>query len=226
MNNFVIFLSLYKEDTRLIKECISSIKKFYPNVKIFCITDGIDRDDVKDLFHFYIKGERIKLMRYGGLWTLRFLNYFYNNYQEQYLLKIDADTLFVNSFKKEFPSEGLFGNIENVKSKNDLCWKYLQGGCIGFERQSIKEIINSNLLLDNKYKKLEYAYRRYLGIHRRNYEKETQEILSVEDRILFEICDRLDITVTQRNDFQCFAYFDRNYIKINENTTVIHPNVI
>lgn len=220
----IFFVSIYNETKELAEQCIDSIRQFYPSSKVFGITDGVSRPELALLFDEYIEGERLKLINHGGKWTYRFLSKYLEDYSNyEYLFKIDLDTLMTSKLDlSKLPKTGVFGSIHTVYTSNS-CWKYIQGGCIGFTKASAQAIIDSGLLFNRKYCNSSYAYQRYNSGHVRGNEAKSNETFSVEDKILYEIVCELNLTITEMSDFSCYAYFHKQFVDINK--PIIHPNI-
>ena len=172
------------QDQTLARTCIQSLKKFYSD-PIVCFADGTQDEAFenfcKDQDVSYIEGSRLKLPRYRGAWTRRFMLEFLCT-KEQILIKVDPDTV-VNSHAV-IPEAEAFGTIRNE-------W-VLSGAAVGFRRSCVERIMLSGLLLDPIYE-TKFYYPRFYPPFLKPGETQSTEMISCQDEITTDVMRRLKI---------------------------------
>lgn len=174
MEDVCFIINVYKESRDQIQSLVSDLKKFYETKNIILVYDGIDPHAIDSCNE--IKYERLKYPYNRGRWTQRYLEFFLNKSDSNYLIKLDPDCSI--SKKYEFPKKytGIFGYINLVVMGK---WDYiLQGGRYGIDRDSVKKIVDSKFLLNN-----------------------LKDYNNVQDLIMTEALHRLNIKGTICKDF-------------------------
>jgi hypothetical protein len=118
---------------------------------------------------------RLKVMEHGGGWTQRWLTTALNVGGDP-IIKIDPD-IQVTRAAASFPTADVFGSILTYMDGSTQC----HGGTFGVSRKAAQQIVDSKLLLDEKYKTPEYTY------------KWNGETVSYQDKIFADVCKRLGI---------------------------------
>jgi hypothetical protein len=113
-----------------IDRCLNFIRASYPDDNIITIPDI---DFLKNIIN-------------GGAWTLRYLNAFMAT-DGDILIRMDPDSLMLRPFAF-IPETEYFGMM--------FADQYIHGGCKGYSRSYVQRIIDSELLLLEKYKGNEY----------------------------------------------------------------------
>lgn len=187
----MFFVGVYR-DQRLAETAIDALQRFYqakilsiadgthdPGYAAFCAERGVD----------YRERERVKVPRFAGLWTQRYLEAFLES-GEKLLVKIDPDTK-VN-FGTDFPKSELFCHVQKLHVPNrDFIY---HGGAMGFGRLCAKHLVESGFLLDRRYSYGDYAYHRFHGPYLQPGEEDLpDDLVSMQDRIVTEVAGRLGI---------------------------------
>lgn len=223
----VFYIGVYK-DQALAQRCITRLREFYPVATIVSIADGIDDPSYaqfcKDNQVQYRVGDRLKLVQFGGMWTLRFLQALLSTEADVYF-KIDPDTGIHAPFDLTYLPDGdIFGNLRPLtpvrstqgtsardwlkndedsrlsrsnrrcELSGDVC---LAGGCIGFNRAAAKQIIDSGLLLGHEYRTHRYIYQPFWANNLKPGKARSQELISSQDMILWDVVQRLDLSFAE-----------------------------
>lgn len=202
-NDILFYLSVYK-DSMLALDTIKTLKNLY-NYKIFVRSDGLFHKEIsQEPYINYMTDSRRKTKGSGGIQTHRYLSLSLN-YDFEYLVKLDPDT---------FPQK-IF-NFDNFSSCSINCNKSLrnniiQGGIIGFPREVIKKIVNSNILLKEKFKTDAYNY----------FCVGNDSHVACQDLILSECIKELEIPIKTHQGFEVFG----KYVNLFENKDAyfLHP---
>jgi hypothetical protein len=166
--------TVYLEQMELINHTFGSVERHYPDAQIML---------------FFDNAERLKLPKFAGRWTERYFKSFLET-DETLLVKIDPDTV-VNR-RADFPDAPLFGTRR---------WQnMLSGAAVGYSRQTVQQIIDSKMLLDEKYTSHWYQYQRFQAPHLRPGETPENTWVSLQDDIITDIASRLNIPITDWPD--------------------------
>lgn len=170
-------ITTYK-DVELAETVISEIRQYFPESPII---------QLSDIPH------RLKVPKFGGAWTKRYLSSFMAKCSSPLLIKIDPDCGVYKNLTS-FPSTELFGQYD----KN----KVLYGGILGFSREAVKKILDSKLLDDSEYlkPKNEYKYHRFIPPNLKAGEVRDPIVVSRQDIILGDVVSRLALTTAEWND--------------------------
>lgn len=188
----MIFLGVYDE-WELATSLIPRLIKL-TNECILVRTDGTWSDKFSSFYSSFIvehphriltiRGkERLKVKGKGGALCHQVLNSFFFTNLQPYLIKIDPDTGINHA--PTVPTE--FDVASNYSSQG-----YLLGGAIAFSRSAIQAIVESSLLLDEKYKSLRWCYR-----------WRDREWIPCEDAILYDVIQRLGLNLVDWEDVYC-----------------------
>ena len=200
-----IHFNIYKESLLDIVKLVSSLhNQGYYNIQTRF--DGTFSNDIYDyLISQNVKvinnNRRLKKAYMGGLDTECYLY----NCNNKYLIKVDPDTV-VTGLLPDIPDNSIGCNYNQEKY-------HIYGGCILFTKQAINNILESKLLLSDKYKQEFYNYRNH----------KLKEDLSCQDLILYDVITTLNINMKSLDD----CIFCRNerdsYIPYNiEQYSFIH----
>ncbi len=130
---------------------------------------------------------------------------------------MDPDTCIWKTFNLPKGDYDLFGNI----SKNRYKYPYVRGGCIGLTRIAAQKILDSGMLLEDKYKN--YNYQRYNWYKWPHEIKSTEEI-AFQDWIMADVCHELKLKLKQWNDI-CILGNDKR-VPDKADFAITHPNPI
>lgn len=125
---------------------------------------------------------RIKVMEHGGEWTQRWLERALH-INSDVIIKVDPD-IKVTRAAASFPTADVFGSILTRLDGSTQC----HGGTFGVSRVAAQKIVDSKLLLDEKYKTPTYTYV-WKG-----------ETVSYQDKIFADVCARLGIKMERWNE--------------------------
>lgn len=142
--DFVIIITLANEGGKQVRECLTSIRKYYPNIPIHLVSDGVDNPDypkiAKEFRTHYTLGQYLKRSECGGLWWQRVLKIGVS-YKKKWLIKMDADARFYRAFKVE-PKFALAGTLENPGETREN----IQGGCQAISTKLAYTLLKSGIL--------------------------------------------------------------------------------
>ncbi len=218
----LILINIYKEPKDLIVDCIQSIKRIYPQVKIVGVYDGVIRPELNELFDYNFEEKNSKLYKNkgGGYWTHRYLKIYLRLRIAEPLIKIDPDTKFLRPIHQTFPTDGIFGTTWKLFGNIDL----IHGGCIGYTNSAAKLLVQSNILLEDNYKTERFTYPRFTN-YRKSYDSDDVEtdLLTCQDKILFSSALRLKIPLHHFDEFSSWGL--KNKHNVDYSKAVIHPAV-
>lgn len=172
-----IYISIYQEPLTLIQDTISRLLFIgYDNIQ--ARLDGVFRIDVvnylsKNGVDVYVT-KNLKQIVGKGANTNWYLTNFVKDSSVDYLIKIDPDTLPIRKLNY-LPQVNMLGT--NISTKRITIF----GGCIVFSKFVATKIVQSELLLEDKF--LDYTY----------YSKKLQKNVASQDMIIYEICNCLNI---------------------------------
>jgi hypothetical protein len=140
------FFALTYKDYDATAECLADLRKHYPGSRVILRSDG----DPDHRFPILAKrndadfrGElRLFGIENGGAVIERMLVIFLEK-PTRYLFKIDPDTVIHRRFKYLPVRSGLFGTLQLEHETPSI-----QGGCIGFTRDTAEQILQSEMLRD------------------------------------------------------------------------------
>lgn len=168
------FVFCVYRDELLAWRLIEALRRFYPENPILAIADGPPADGfaavcarAEVMLHV---GDRLKPLEFGGAHALRTLKLALEMPGRR-IIQIDPDTV-VHKHFGDLPEADWFGSLRRVRGMMGVC-----GAAAGFSRQFAQRIIDSELLLDPKYKGQEFGYDRY-GVHRHPWESPAPPLAS------------------------------------------------
>jgi hypothetical protein len=192
-----IALTTYNEPKHEVVLLVKQLKKLYP---------------AATLLQFDDKASRLKLPKFGGQWTLRFLTAFLAT-DCDVLVKIDPDTE-ARRAVTTFPDADLFGNCVVGQ---------VLGGAMGFSRAGAQKIVDSGVLSDAKYKAPAFTYQRYMGKNLKPGEPYNSAAISCQDKIMADVITRLNLKTAQWDEVLVFAEW---WAKPNSGDyAFVHPKV-
>lgn len=189
----MFYLGVYK-DQQQAQTCIESLQAFYSD-PILSIADGTRNTDYARFCSekgvTYIEGQRLKLPRFRGQWTERYLKEFLSS-DEPFIIKLDPDTR-VNRRVDSFPDADVFGPFRHTDSGKHR----LDGSAVGYSRAAAEKILASALLRDAEYAKPIYSHHRFAPPLLRKGEELDHTAVSLQDEIMADICRRLSLRVVE-----------------------------
>jgi len=127
-------------------ECLKDLRKHYPASRVILRSDGdpdprlpMLAEDSEIDFH---NESRLFTIENGGAVIERMLSLFLEK-PTRYLVKIDPDTVIHRRFCALPVRSGLFGTLQTVPETPAI-----QGGCMGFTRDTAEQIFHSGKLRD------------------------------------------------------------------------------
>lgn len=217
--DFCFCFSVY-QDTDLALRLIQQIRFFYPNVPVFCLSDGkVDKDFMRNCelnqVLLQVNTHRLKLQVYGAAWVIRLLESILKNTTAPNVILLDPDSFILRIFNY-LPDAMVGGNI--LEQNNQ---RYIQGGCKFFRRLAVDTILNSGLLNNIKYSYDRcFSYQRFKGNYLAHGESSCEEWLIAEDHILSDCIWQLNLKVAEWEEVYCRF---RETCLEPEKYAVIHP---
>lgn len=183
-----------KDDERLAKELIKEIRSFY-SFPLQVISDGPASEDFQAycwqaLAGLHI-GDRIKPFGKGAAWTKRWMQLCLK-WKDPGILHLDADSILARRVRS-WPSR----NCELAGQMLCHCYTkklYPRGGGIFWRLKTLKKIINSGVLDDEKYNDpASFSYHRYGPEFGYAGEERSNALLYAECPTLGDIISRLEL---------------------------------
>jgi hypothetical protein len=144
------FFALVYQDYDATAACLRDLRKHYPSSRVILRSDG----DPDPRFPLLASGHRVDFhgesrlfgIENGGAVIERMIELFLAR-PTRYLFKIDPDTLIHRRFKYLPVRSGVFGTLQCEEETPSV-----QGGCMGFSRDSADQILQSRMLTDVRLK--------------------------------------------------------------------------
>lgn len=226
-------LHIHLEPEEQIRRCLRSLRASYPNNDLYIISEDqheLALNLANEYFAFYYKGDRIKGIEFGGLWTRRYLDIFLHRFSINNLLcRIDPDTVIWRQFnfkiedRDTWLDKWIFGSVYH---HSKFQYKFVLGGCIFFWKRTIIRIIDSEILKLTELTNPDlFGYKPYNGSMRHNHQKASEEILSSQDRIIGYISNRLNLHIGDWHEIKCLC---RGEITIEDTQkyAATHPHIL
>ena len=154
----ITFLMGMYQDRGRAEGALDRIRTYFPDARIVVRSDGDDdplNRSLSDKYDLtYLQEKRLYPIENGGALVARTLEIFLQN-PTRYLLKLDTDTAVFRRFRFLPVRNCIFGSIQTNKQGNHPS---IQGGFIGFSRESVEKIVQSRVLEDERLKD-PFAYR-------------------------------------------------------------------
>src|SRR5687768_4215023 len=131
-------------------ECLRDLRRHYPGSRVILRSDG-DPDPrfpiLAGRYNLDFRAEsRLFTIENGGAVIERMLGLFLER-PTRYLFKIDPDTVIHRRFQYLPIRNGLFGTLQSEHESPSI-----QGGCMGFTRDAVEQILQSQMLRDHRLK--------------------------------------------------------------------------
>ena len=144
------FFALVYKDYDATAACLTDLRKHYPSSRVVLRSDG-DQDPrfppLASNHKVDFRSEsRLFAIENGGAVIERMLEIFLER-PTRYLFKIDPDTAIHRRFKYLPVHSGVFGTLQCEQETPSV-----QGGCMGFSRDSADQILHSRMLNDDRLK--------------------------------------------------------------------------
>ncbi|SRR6266436_5568 len=142
------FFALTYKNYDATAECLGDLRKHYSTSRVILRSDG-DPDPRLPILagrnEIDFRGElRLFGIENGGAVIERMLELFLER-PTPYLFKIDPDTVIHRRFHYLPVRNGLFGTLQTEQETPSI-----QGGCMGFTRDAVEQILQSKLLRDGR----------------------------------------------------------------------------
>jgi hypothetical protein len=153
----VVFVIRGHRDERQAVWALYRLRKSYPDSRVVLISDGDDRPVWNFLANRYnleyVAGECLYPIENNGKLCQRTFEVFLKD-PADYLLKIDTDTWVWEPLTYWPSHRGLFGTVQQSHTLISI-----QGGCIGFTRETVEELYASKVMLDDRISKNQELWR-------------------------------------------------------------------
>jgi hypothetical protein len=131
-------------------ECLRDLRNHFPKSRVILRSDGDPDSRLETLaranrIDFYAE-DRLFGIDNGGASIERMLELFLTK-QTRYLFKIDPDTVIHHRFKYLPVHSGVFGTLQTL-----IETPAVQGGCMGFTRDVVEQILQCGMLRDARLK--------------------------------------------------------------------------
>jgi hypothetical protein len=210
-------LTVYK-DKDLARNCLSSLRKVYPDNPVEMITDGDDDKEWRDIAKQFkcelTYGLHLFGIESGAEYTRRILLHadkIVKSDNITHIFRIDTDTLFHREISI-LPPKGIFGRTQKCGEIDSV-----QGGCTGISADILADLLDETLF--EKLKNPEESYLKDCpSLRTRVYEKK----LTTWDWTLGWICKQKGISV--KDHPQIGSFYIALPEKISPNYAVTHPH--
>ena len=207
-------------DWRLALRLAKEIKQHHPNAPVVCIGDGYSDSDFSQQIRmlnigFVSSVEPLKTALSGWRWTERFLSQGLG-LNTPYVLRLDSDAR-IHRPIKTVPDADLFGGLSK---DGPATWPFITGGCIGFRREAIIQILQSEILRQPIYGNAQkFAYPRYSDELGHPGEQRSRKAYYLDDIAIGHLAKALELSL---------ADWDEAHIKFRgkpkvENKAITHP---
>lgn len=204
----MIYFSIYLEEFDQIKDTVTRLKKIgYEN--IVARFDGRFNGKIAS----FLRSEKVNVkytrnikQQIGrGANTQHYLGLFLDESDDEYLIKIDPDTLPCAKLNRYPDKQTLGANFNHTIG-------VVYGGCLIFPRLVARQIHQSKLLLKDSYKKDKWFYTN----------KRLNKKIPCNDKILYDVVKRLNIKIDPMEDqISCTGK-----VTSTRNQCFIHPKKI
>jgi hypothetical protein len=221
---FDFYCSFYKDEIFLVR-LAHQVYRFFPNSKLIAIADGpYDRASViqAKLFNpnfILVEGDRLKHKPIGGCeFTQRNLEVVLTRSQAQTIIKLDTDSYINRTFIP--PVADWFGHVHHTSLPfmSDQ-FDFIAGGAMGFSRDSITKLVESQELLNKKFDHRDGFYSRYQTYKKFADPTGETDLIRREDWVIGMVCKKLKISVTSCPDVYCVQDEEVNDV----NFALVHP---
>lgn len=195
----VFVIHTYRDGEYAVRLC-AQVRSFYPDAPILLIADGEDQPGVKaaiaHLTVTYIVGDRLKVWRKRGEWTLRWMRLALAQGGNP-VVKLDADASLERPFLG-YPTGDIGGRLVSDVAKGIT---FVRGGCVAYQQSAIAKIVGSRLLASDLFDVERHTYRRYGNTHRLPGDPpKSNEAIWLEDIAIADIANRLGLTLASWDD--------------------------
>lgn len=187
--------------------CVSSLRQFYPDVKLLAIADGEDltgqlREHCAAVGAMYHAGKRLKIwldrQRSSVRWLVRLFELAVQHTEPgETVVCFDADCEMRRPFQ-HWPNDLLFG--QPIISDRRLPGHLIQGSCYGFRREFADRVLASQLLTapDSRYRSATFTTNKF-RIHPKVYPNTPDELrtarICCDDRTLSTVALELQVPI-------------------------------
>jgi hypothetical protein len=183
------------DDAHLCKRLVQELRSLYPDADIVAVRDGRieGMDDWRQFCELnrvkhVATHSRLKLLRNGGLWLHRLLEFTLRETAAPWIIKTEGDTRFHRQFR-HYPDADVAGTLSEQQPT------FPRGGCVLFRREALQTLVRRGVLLDPKYNSVEYGYQRY-GKWKYDQEPYNSEVLLCADKVLGDAIAQLNLTLS------------------------------
>jgi hypothetical protein len=162
-------MNFCSRDSALAPKSAAALKSLYPTATVLTIEDN----------------PPLKTPDKAGQWTERWMQAAMGD-DPDIIIKLDPDTRALKAVQS-FPTAEVFGQVAAPDTYFKGSNAIISGGCIGFQAEAVKKILDSGFLRDEKYTKAPYA------VEERRYGK-PRPMIALNDPIVDDIAQRLKLT--------------------------------
>jgi hypothetical protein len=222
--SFSFYVSIYKDEIYAVR-LAHQLNRYYPGVEVIVISDGpYDKRSLAVAKEFniqlkVIEGERLKAKQTGGCeFTQRNFEVLLRESNSQIFIKLDPDS-YIN-YSCGIPDVDWFGHVHFASiSYLRYNFNFIAGGAMGFSRNVVEKIVNSQLLLNEKYDNQGGFYDRYKRYKKFGDPLGERDLLRREDWVIGSVCQSLKIEATHWDDVYCVQDEE---VK-DDSFAIIHP---
>ena len=211
LNTISFVVNVYRQYNQL-DMCLADFRKAYPNNQALLIVDGctIDYQAIAKRYNLkLLVYSRCKIIKFGGLWTHRYLDSALKLFKPtDWLLKFDPDTVFNRPLSTYPDGYNLASSVPKTLFKSQEKCK-LYGGVTLFRWSFAEKLVANKLFLKQKY------------INNPKYTMNWNgEMVTFQDRIFTDILNNLNESVYDHSEIS--ALYQATPTDINT-PAIFHP---
>lgn len=219
------YFSFYKDEI-YVARLTHQLAKHFPESRVIGISDGPyykpSLESIKELNPnlIILDGDRLKHKAHGGCeFTQRNFEMVLATSKAETIVKLDPDSYISRSCT--IPKNEWFGHVHSAAIPfMGSQFQFIAGGAMGFSRETIIKIVESKLLLNEKYDNEAGFYDRYKAYRKYADPINAKDLLRREDWVLGDVCRRLKIKATHWSEVYCVQ--DREQ-EIRDVIAICHP---
>jgi hypothetical protein len=229
--NIEFFCPVYR-DFLLVDRLSKQVQALYPNHTFVVISDGLIpataesdrlRTNLGSRNHTLIEtSDRLKLIEFGGAWLERLYQIVLTQTTAERLVRLEGDTCLWRKFK-QFPNAPIAGTINQISGNLP---PFPRGGCIYFERDCLRAILDSGQLRNLDYRNNpEFGYPRYSSpLFRSPQDPYEPGLVLCSDRLQAHALAQLGITPQTWPEVLIFGSKQTDLIARSHDYAATHPH--
>lgn len=183
-------MHVYRDEPRTVQVTLDQLNDVYPGSDILLIEDGLRFPPFKGCQQLK-EPERLKIAKYGGAWTHRYLERYLSLSQAPYLIKLDPDTK-VNKAATDLPQGlAIFCSVGKLKTRTGEIDLLPHGGALGFTRMAAEWIVSHRIFLAQEL-------------------RGSPRYFDQQDAMFRDLAKKHLLTFTDRDDFVCGFWKDKS----------------